>query len=145
MMTIRLYRHHLSTSQQVVFGTTEINKLKIDDSVPNWVGFIVRRNSLWHEVKVKVPTFKSPLQFTTCLVVGYYWTVSLRLMTSQFKDFVKHTKLNVTKTHILRCMVQNFVWNFKGDFLNQKSIRVSKRGHWTKPETANQINAFGPR
>ena len=53
------------------------------------------------------------------LTVGLQRPVSLRLMTSQFKDFVtlKH-KYKIVKCIFCVVWVQNFVWNFKGIFLN---------------------------
>ena len=45
--------------------------------------------------------------------------VSLRLMTSQFKDIVTHTqKVKTVKCILCGVWVQNFVWNFKGVFWN---------------------------
>ena len=45
--------------------------------------------------------------------------VSLRLMTSQFKDLVPHTQKCKTVKCIFFCVwVQNFVWNFKGHLWN---------------------------
>ena len=45
--------------------------------------------------------------------------VSLRLMTSQFKDIVTHTqKLKTVKCIFCGVWVQNFVWNFKGALWN---------------------------
>ena len=45
--------------------------------------------------------------------------VSLRLMTSQFKDIVTHTqKLETVKCIFCDVWVQNFVWNFKGHLWN---------------------------
>ena len=45
--------------------------------------------------------------------------VSLRLMTSQFKDIVTHTqKMKTVKCTLCGVWVQNFVWNFKGALWN---------------------------
>ena len=45
--------------------------------------------------------------------------VSLRLMTSQFKDIVTHTQKYMTvKCTFYGVWVQNFVWNFKGALWN---------------------------
>ena len=45
--------------------------------------------------------------------------VSLRLMTSQFKDIVTHTQKSKTvKCKFCGVWVQNFVWNFKGALWN---------------------------
>ena len=45
--------------------------------------------------------------------------VSLRLMTSQFKDIVTHTQKYMTvKYTFYGVWVQNFVWNFKGALWN---------------------------
>ena len=45
--------------------------------------------------------------------------VSLRLMTSQFKDIVTHTqKLRTVKCMFCGVWVQNFLWNFKGALWN---------------------------
>ena len=45
--------------------------------------------------------------------------VSLRLMTSQFKDIITHAqKYKAVKCIFCRVWVQNFVWNFKGVLWN---------------------------
>ena len=50
---------------------------------------------------------------------GKQGPVSLRLMTSQFKDIVTHTQKSKTvKWTFCGVWVQNFVWNFKGALWN---------------------------
>ena len=45
--------------------------------------------------------------------------VSLRLMTSQFKDIVTHTqKMKIVKCTFCGVWLHNFVWNFKGALWN---------------------------
>ena len=52
-------------------------------------------------------------------VITVLGPVSLRLMTSQFKDIVTHTqKLKTVKCMFCGVWVQNFVWNFKGALWN---------------------------
>ena len=56
---------------------------------------------------------------TDVLMMGFEWPVSLRLMTSQFKDIVNHTK----KQQSAKCIfcdvwVQKFVWKFNGHLWN---------------------------
>ena len=51
-----------------------------------------------------------------CVILG---PVSLRLMTSQFKDIVTHTqKYKTVKCTFCGVWVPNFVWNFKGALWN---------------------------
>ena len=50
---------------------------------------------------------------------GVLGPVSLRLMTSQFKDIVTHRqKMKIVKCTFCGVWVQNFVWNFKGALWN---------------------------
>ena len=54
--------------------------------------------------------------FSSLIALG---PVSLRLMTSQFKDIVTHTQKYMTvKCTFYGVWVQNFVWNFKGALWN---------------------------
>ena len=51
--------------------------------------------------------------------ISVHRPVSLRLMTSQFKEIVTHTqKLKTVKCIFCGVWVQNFVWNFKGALWN---------------------------
>ena len=53
------------------------------------------------------------------VLVGTLGPVSLRLMTSQFKDIVTHTqKMKIVKCTFCGVWVQNFVWNLKGALWN---------------------------
>ena len=67
---------------------------------------------------------------SSCVSVVSPGVVSLKPMTSQFKDILNYvqtkTKISkmhilqteISKMHILRCMVQNFMWNFKDALWN---------------------------
>ena len=61
-------------------------------------------------------------QWVNTMAVDDLVPISLRLMMSQLKDIASHTKIKVSKMHILRCMVQNFVWNFKDTLWNFTQI-----------------------
>ena len=57
--------------------------------------------------------------YTMCPRMPNLGPVSLRLMTSQFKDIVTHTQKSKTvKCKFCGVWVQNFVWNFKGALWN---------------------------
>ena len=64
-----------------------------------------------------------PSSLTHVCVITDAWPVqgpvSLRLMTSQFKDIVTHTqKKKTAKCIFFGVWVQNFLWNFKGALWN---------------------------
>ena len=59
------------------------------------------------------------IHITSYLDIASQGPVSLRLMTSQFKDIVTRTqKMKIVKCTFCGVWVQNFVWNFKGALWN---------------------------
>ena len=75
-------------------------------------------------VGCKVPTDLVKISVKEATHMGFHYIValgpvSLRLMTSQFKDIVTHTQKSKTvKWTFCGVWVQNFVWNFKGALWN---------------------------